>query len=166
MTLGFVGSLIVIRPGMGVVHPAAGLVVVAACCFAIRQVISRTIADTDRTSTTVVYTAVVGGFLLTAPLPWFWIAPSGVQIGLLVLVAAFSALAEVCVIKALELTMAVIAAPMQYTLILWGTMYGWLVFGQFPDTWTWVGTALIVTTGLYTLRREYVVSRQRRAFGG
>lgn len=162
VTLGFIGSLIIIRPGMGIVHPAAGFVVAAAFFFACRQVISRAISDTDKTSTTVAYTAIVGVGALSVPLPWFWVTPTGFEIVLLAGIAILAAVAEVCVIKALEMTMAVVVAPMQYTLIIWGTIYGWLVFGQLPDVWTWVGTAVIVATGLYTLRREYVVSKSRR----
>jgi S-adenosylmethionine uptake transporter len=162
VTLGFLGALIVIRPGMGVMHPAAGLVILAAFFFAIRQILSRVLSDSDRTATTIVYTALVSITLLTVPMLFVWQAPSGSQWGLLLLVALLAAAAEVCVIKALELAMAVVVAPVQYTLILWGTFYGFMVFGQLPDLWTWVGTGVIVATGLYTLRREYVVSRKRR----
>ena len=45
-------------------------------------------------------------------------------------------------------------APVHYSLMIWGTFWGWLVFGQLPDGWTWFGTAIIVATGLYIIRRE------------
>lgn len=160
VTLGFIGALIVIRPGMGAMHPAAGLIVLAAFFFAIRQIISRALSDTDRTSTTVFYTAFVGSAILTLPLPYVWQTPTASETLILTGIAVLAAVAEICVIKALELAMAVVVAPVQYTLILWSTAYGWLVFGQFPDGWTWVGTAVIVATGVYTLRREYMASRR------
>lgn len=159
--LGFVGTLIVLRPGMGAVHPAAGLVIVAAALFAARQIISRAIADTDRTPTTIVYTALVGSAVLTLPLPFFWRTPTGQEALLLIGVAALAGVAEVAVIKALELAMAVVVAPVQYTLMIWGTFYGWLVFGQLPDLWTWVGTGIIIGTGVYMLQREHRAARQR-----
>ncbi len=160
VSLGFVGALIVIRPGMGVMHPAAGLVVVAALFFAIRQIISRALSDTDKTATTVFYTAVVASALLTVPLPFVWQSPTAEQIPVLIGIAILAGLAEICVIRALELGLAVVIAPMQYSLILWSTCYGWLIFGQLPDGWTWIGTALIVATGVYTLRREYLASKR------
>ena len=162
VTLGFLGALIVIRPGLGVMHPAAGLVVLAAFFFAIRQIVSRALSDSDRTATTIVYTALISVGLLTVPMLFVWKTPSATEWMLLAVVAVLAAGAEICVIKALELAMAVVVAPMQYTLILWGTFYGFVVFGQLPDLWTWIGTGIIVATGLYTLRREYVVSRARR----
>ena len=73
---------------------------------------------------------------------------------LLVSIAVMAAFAEILVIKALEVAQAVVVAPVQYTLIIWGTAYGYLVFNQLPDMWTWVGTAVIIASGVYTLQRE------------
>lgn len=160
--LGFIGTLIVIRPGMGAIHPAAVLVILAAGFFAIRQIISRALADTDSTATTVIYTALVGSAILTLPLPFVWQTPTGDEWLVLIFIAVVAGVAETCVIMALQLAMAVVVAPMQYTLMVWGTMYGFLVFGQLPDVWTWVGASIIIATGLYTLHREHMAARRRR----
>lgn len=159
--LGFLGTLIVIRPGMGVIHPAAFFVLIAAISFAFRQIISRALADTDKTATTVVYTAIVGSALLTLPLPWVWITPDREQLVILLGIALLAGVAEVCVIKALEVAMAVVVAPIHYSMMIWGTFYGFMVFGQLPDMWTVIGAAVIISTGLYTLRREYLLSQGR-----
>lgn len=161
VTIGFLGTLIVIRPGMGVIHPAVFLVLAAATFFAFRQIISRALSGSDRTVTTVAYTALVGSFILTIPLPFVWQWPQGgLEIGLLVAMAGLAAVAEFLVIKALEVAQAVVVAPVQYSLLIWGTMYGFVVFGQLPDFWTWIGALIIVATGLYTLQRERAVSRR------
>lgn len=162
--IGFAGTLIVIRPGLGVMHPAVFLVVIAAVLFAGRQVISRRLSDTDQTTTTVAYTALVGSTLLTLPLPFVWQWPSETfQIILLFTFAGMAAVAEIMVIKALEVAQAVVVAPVQYTLIIWGMGYGYLVFNQLPDMWTWVGTAVIIGSGIYTLQRERRLSARRAA---
>ena len=153
--VGFLGTLIVIRPGIGVIHPAALLLIVAATAFALRQVLSRILAGTDRTRTTIAYTAIVSWSLLTLPLPFVWETPSSVLVlGLLLAMAVLAALAEILVIMALDAAQAVVVAPVQYSLLIWGTFYGFVVFGQFPDGWTWLGAAIIVATGLYTLNRD------------
>lgn len=162
VVLGFVGTLIVIRPGMGAIHPAAFLVILAATFFAVRQIISRALSSSDRTSVTVVYTALVGSAILTVPLPFVWQWPNGQQLLILTAIACLAGLAEVFVIKALEVAMAVVVAPVQYSLMIWGTFYGWLVFGQLPDLWTWTGAAIIIVTGIYTLHREHLAARQLR----
>ena len=58
------------------------------------------------------------------------------------------------VIKSLEVAETGAVAPIHYTLIIWGTLYGYLVFDQLPDHWTWIGTAIIVAAGFYTLQRD------------
>ena len=90
-----------------------------------------------------------------------WLATQSSLVFLFIAVVA--GLAEVCVIKAFELAMAVVLTPLHYSLMIWGTLAGWLVFDQLPDLWTWVGATIIVVTGLYTLRREYIVNRRRAA---
>ncbi len=64
-------------------------------------------------------------------------------------------------IKALEVAEAAVVAPVHYTLLIWGTMYGYLVFAQLPDLWTWIGALTIVATGAYTLHRERMVAGKR-----
>ncbi|NNG04119.1 MAG: DMT family transporter [Inquilinus sp.] len=164
VTIGFIGTLIVIRPGLGVIHPAVALVLLAATLFALRQILSRVLSGTDRTATTVAYTALVGSLMLTVPLPFVWRWPTTtLEVALLAGIAVLAALAELLVIKALEVAQAVVVAPVHYTLLIWGTMYGYLVFSQLPDLWTWAGALIIVATGLYTLHRERVA---RRPAGG
>lgn len=159
--VGFIGALIIIRPGLGAIHPAVMLAVLAAFVYAIRQVIGRLLSDTDPTVTTIAYTAIVGSSLITLPLPFVWQSPeSALQIMLLAIMAILAAFGEVLVIKALEVAEAAVVAPIHYTLIIWGTLYGFFVFGQLPDHWTWIGTAIIVLAGLYTLRRERQSAQQ------
>ena len=155
VSIGFLGALIVIRPGMGVIHPASGLLIIAATAFALRQVLSRLLAGDDSVQTTVAYTAIVSWALLTVPLPFVWQTPAtGLEIALLIAMAVLAAVAETLVIMALGAAQAVVVAPVQYSLLLWGTLYGFFVFGQLPDFWTWVGAFVIVATGIYTLNRE------------
>lgn len=160
--VGFCGALIVIRPGLGVMHPAGFLVIVAATAFAARQVLSRRLAKDDRTVTTVAYTALVSSVALTFPLPFFWTTPElGVQWALLLGVAVFAALGEFLIIKALEIAHASVLAPVHYSLLIWGTFWGWLIFDQLPDIWTWVGAGVIVATGLFIIRREQRMKSSR-----
>jgi S-adenosylmethionine uptake transporter len=158
ISIGFIGMLIVIRPGLGVFHPAMFLVLVAAAFFALRQILSRKLSGSDRTATTVAYTALSASVILSVPLPFVWQTPVwGLETGILVSMALIAALAEILVIKSLELAQAVVLAPVHYSLLIWGTMYGWLVFDQLPDAWTWLGALIVVASGVYTLHRERLV---------
>lgn len=155
VVIGFLGALIVIRPGMGVIHPAAMLVVLAAFFYATRQIIGRLLSDTDSTETTVAYTAITASLLITIALPFFWELPTTFNQWLFLFsMAATAGIGEIMVIKALECAEAAVVAPIHYTLIIWGTFYGFFVFNQLPDMWTWIGSAIIVAAGLYTLQRS------------
>ena len=155
VTAGFVGTLVIIRPGLGVFHPAIFLVLLAAAAFAMRQIISRCIGTRDRTMTTLAYTALTSVIVLVVPLPFIWIAPlSFVDLAMLAGVAILSGLGEFLLIRALEIAAAVAIAPMQYSLILYATLWGYLVFAQLPDHWTWLGTSIIIASGLYMLYLE------------
>lgn len=162
IAIGFIGMLIVVRPGYGVFHPAIFLVVAAATLFAARQIISRKLSSSDKTATTVSYTALASVFLLTLPLPFIWITPAwGLELGLLISMALIGAVAEYFVIRSLEVAHAVVLAPVHYSLLIWGTFYGWLIFDQLPDGWTWLGAAIIFTSGIYTLHRERLVGQKQ-----
>ena len=162
--IGFIGTLIVIRPGLGVIHPAVMLVLLAATLYASRQILSRVLSGTDPVTTTFTYTALAGCAVLSVPLPFFWQWPTTpTEITLLISTAAMAAVAELLVIKSLEMAQAVVVAPVHYTLLIWGTMYGYLVFDQLPDLWTWVGATIIVASGFYTLHRERRAKKRKKS---
>lgn len=155
IVIGFIGMLIVIRPGYAAFHPAILLVVLAAAGFAMRQILSRHLGNRDRTETTLVYTAATTILLLAIPLPFYWQPPVDPQhILIMVLMAAMAACGEFLIIRALEIALAVVVAPAQYALILFSSVWGFFAFGQVPDAWTWLGCAVIVLSGLYMMWRE------------
>jgi len=154
---GFIGMLVVIRPGLGVFHPAIFLVVIAASFFAIRQLVSRWLSGVDSVGTTVAYTSIVAFVITGLAQPFVWITPTSFwAIFIIFGLALTAAIGEVFIIKALDIAQSVVLAPMHYTLILWGTLYGFLVFGDLPDVWTFIGCGIIVASGLYTTYREFI----------
>ena len=160
IVIGFIGMLIVIRPGQGVFHPAMFLVVVAASFFAMRQLLSRSLSGVDTVVTTVAYTSIVSFFMTGLAQIFVWVTPVGVETMLLIAGLTLSAaIGEVLIIRALDIAQSVVLAPCHYTLIIWSTFYGYVIFNSFPDRWTLLGCSIIVTSGFYTIYREYVLSR-------
>lgn len=153
--LGFAGTMIIIRPGMNAFHPAIFFSLVSAAAFAARQIISRRLSGVDSTLTTVAYTALSAVFVLSLPLPFIWRNPAdGWQLLTMFAIAAIASCGELSMIRALDLGEAVVLSPLQYTLIIWSTIWGVLVFAELPDIWTFVGTAVIVASGIYSIYRE------------
>lgn len=152
---GLIGTLIIIRPGMGVFHPAILLVVLAASAFAVRQVLSRYLGSKDRTETSLAYTSLTTIAVLAVPLPFFWRTPLDISdVALMALMALLAGTGEFMIIRSLEIANAVVVAPTHYSLLIFGTFWGYLLFAELPDVWTWVGAFVIVASGLYMMYRE------------
>lgn len=153
--VGLIGALIIVRPGAGLFHPAIGFALATAVFFAMRQVLGRKLATRDAPQVTLAFTAFVGFILLSIPLPFFWETPESKETWIaLAGMALFAALAEFLVIRAAQVANAGVMAPIQYTTMIWATLFGWLVFRQFPDQWTFIGTGVIVASGIYIIRSE------------
>lgn len=162
VAVGFVGMLIVIRPGMGVFHPAILFTVLAAFMFATRQILSRWLSGGDGIATTVAYTSITATAVASLALPFVWSTPVEPRVWAVAAgLAVTAALGEVLVIRALDVAQAVAVAPMHYSLILWSTFYGFVVFADLPDRWTILGCAIIVGSGLYTFHRERVTALRK-----
>lgn len=160
VALGFIGTMIIIRPGMNAFHPAIFLSIVSATAFAIRQIISRRVSGADSLATTVAYTALTAAIVLTLPLPFVWRSPAdATQLLMMVGIALVASCGELSIIHGLSLGEAVVLSPLQYTLMIWSTIWGLLVFAQLPDGWTLLGAAVIMASGLYSLLREARAAR-------
>ncbi len=108
----------------------------------------------DKTATTVAYTAFASFLMIGVFQPAVWITPqTGVHIAMIFLMATLGGAGEFLVIKSLEMATSVSVAPMHYTMIIWTSLYGYLIFDKIPDTLFWVGTILIIMSGLYVLAR-------------
>ena len=89
------------------------------------------------------------------PFVWTPIEPAHLFL-VLAAMSLLSALGEILVIRALEVGLAVFVSPLHYTIIIWASLYGFLLLGQFPNVWTWTGAAIITASGLYVIHREGV----------
>jgi drug/metabolite transporter (DMT)-like permease len=158
---GFVGILILVRPGSAVFHPAAGLLVLAAISNALYQLLTRRLPG-DSPYTTLFYSALVGAIGLTAALPFTGMP---VDIGLddafiLVLLGLLAGLGHWMLITAFLMAPATLLAPFTYLHMIWATMYGYLVFGQLPDTLSGLGMAIIVAGGVALVVHERRLARR------
>lgn len=155
IAVGFVGVLVVVRPGLAGFHPAALLSLGAAACTALYGVTTRMLAGRDSSRTTLVYSGLVG-LAVTAPIaPFVWEAPPSATAWLLLgAIGAFGAAGHWLLILAHERAPAAVLAPFFYTQIVWMIALGWLVFGDLPDGSTIAGAAVVVASGLYLFSRE------------
>ncbi|MBT6442989.1 MAG: DMT family transporter [Alphaproteobacteria bacterium] len=154
---GFLGALIIIRPGADVTDWATLYVLGSALCYAIYQILTRRVAARDDARTTAVYTVVaaligasiVAPFDLVAPtLTTQWLAFAGLGLT--------GALGHLFLIKAYASAEASIISPFDYGQLIGATILGYLIWNDFPDLWTWIGAFILVLSGVYIARREAV----------
>ena len=154
VTVGFLGAMIVIRPGLGAVHPAAMLVVVSTALFALYQVVTRLLSAADHPFTTLLYTGGTGVAVLSFVVPFVW-RDAGLEGWLLMVgIGLVGCASNFMLIKAYELAQASFLAPIVYSQIVTGTLFGLIFFGDFPDMYTLLGAGLIVAGGFYVTWRE------------
>lgn len=153
---GFAGAIIVVRPwseGLGGTTSGVLFLLVAALCNANYQIITRKVRGDDP-MTSLLYTAVAGAIVTSAIVPWFWTWPTAEAWFLLVLSGVAGGLGHLCLIRAVRMAPVSVVAPFSYSSLIWATLFGFVIWGDFPDLWTWVGAGLIIASGLYIFHRE------------
>ncbi|MBL0845940.1 DMT family transporter [Pseudomonas mediterranea] len=150
--VGFVGTLVILRPGFGIFDPAALIPLLAATTFAVYNLLSRRISQTDSFATNMLYMAVIGAIASTCFGVPAWQAPTPAQWGLLGVYAVAGMTGHLLLIKALEFAPAAVLQPFNYSLLVFATLVGLLVFGEFPDLHTIAGGLLILAGGIYAVR--------------
>lgn len=154
LTVGMLGVLVVLRPGSGTFHPEALYRVASAAFWAMGTILTRRMAGTERPETTMFWSALTGLTVLSAVIPFHFVAPTRTQLLLSVVQGVLSTAGQWLVILSLRLAPVSTLAPLTYVQLLWMTIAGVLVFGAWPDGWTFAGAAIIVGSGLYTGWRE------------
>ncbi|WP_354191847.1 DMT family transporter [Bosea sp. OAE506] len=155
--VGFLGVLVITRPGVGGMHPAALLCVFGTICYSFYALATRQVAAYDPPETTMVYSGVAGTLAVLPIIPFFWTMPQTPFVWLVMLaMGAFGGFGHWLLILAHRLAPATVLAPFIYSQIVWMIVLGWFVFGQFPDGWTFAGATIVIASGLYLLYRERV----------
>lgn len=153
--VGFLGVLIVVRPGAEAARAAALLSLGTAACYAVYQVLTRRVAASDPPETTVGYSALVGTVLTSAIVPFSWTAPGSLGVALLMVSMGFTGgLGHYFVARAYLWAPASVVSPFNYMQLLGAVVTGYLVFGDVPGASLWVGAALIIGSGLFVLYSE------------
>jgi len=162
--IGFVGVLIALKPSSASLTSAAFFSILGSAAFAFMMLSGRQLRNTP--DTVLAFWQIIGAGLagvvaiLITPSGWIPIR-SGFDLSLLALLGIVAMTAHVLVNRALKLADAATVAPLQYTLLLWAVIFGWLIFGDVPQLSIVIGAGLIVLSGLYIFFRENAVKRKQ-----
>ena len=154
VAIGLVGVIIIIRPGGDLWHLASVMPLLGALFFALFQIITRLLAATERTHTTLFYTGLGGLAWSSLIVPFVWVTPSITHIFVFLSTGAMGAMAHLCMISAFDRAEASLLAPYNYTKLIWVSVLGYLIFNDVPSLDMWIGAIIIVSAGFYVLYRE------------
>lgn len=148
--VGLGGVLIVIRPGSEVFHWASLLIVCSSACYGLYQILTRQVAGHDSPETSVVYSALVGTIMTSLAVPFFWTTPTSFQdVAILASLGVLGGLGHYCVARAMMYGPANVLSPFQYFQLIGSVIVGYLMFSEIPDAFTWLGSAVIIASGLF-----------------
>jgi drug/metabolite transporter (DMT)-like permease len=152
--VGFVGTLIIIRPGFAEVNPGSALAFAAGTFLAIYFVMTRKIAGQAPAMVTTFQTNAVGAVLITAAMPLIWHSPTPGQWAMFAGLGTVATFGHYLIVRAYDFAEASLLAPLAYTEMIMATLLGWWVFGDFPDGWTVLGVSILIASALYISWRE------------
>ncbi len=159
--LGFIGVLVALQPGEGGLSLAVIVSLIGSAAFAVMMVSARALRGTPDLALVFWQTAAAAvGTVFIAPLAWVPTPP--LDLALLAALGIVSMVAHLAIARALKLADAATISPLQYTLLLWAVIFGWLVFGDIPERNLAIGAAIIVASGLVIWIRETRANRLSR----
>ena len=162
IVVGFAGALLIIRPGVQPIELGPALVLASAAVWGYVVVLIKSLARTDTAVTITAYMVLLMTpmTLVCALFVWTW--PTAGELAVLVGIGIAGTLAQMCMTQSLRLAETMVVLPFDFTKLVWGAFFAWLLFGELIDTWTLVGALVIFSGGLYVAYRERQLARSGR----
>ena len=163
IVIGFAGALVIIRPGIQPIELGPMLVLASAAVWGYVVILVKSLSRTDSALTITAYMVLLMSpmTLVCALFVWTW--PSPGEFMVLAGIGIVGTVAQICLTQALRLADTGVVLPFDFTKLIWGALFAWLLFGELIDGWTLAGSLVIFSGGLYVAFRERQIARRRRA---
>lgn len=152
--VGFAGATIILRPGAETIQPAALIALASAAFMAIAVLSVKALARTEDPNAIVVYMGLLITPLSLIPALFVWTAPTPEMWVWLVLMGLMATVGQVMLTRACAAADASVILPFDFSRLVFVSILGFILFGERPDIWTWVGAAVIVAATVYVAHRE------------
>ena len=159
--IGFTGSLIVIRPGFVEINLASLSALGTGFLYGFYLIITRKLSTSDNPLLTLLITGAVGAILVSLVIPFYWVKPTFNQWSLMAGIGIFACIGHIFLILSLKYADASKLAPLGYTEIIPNVTIGYYFFNELPDNWTYLGLFIIILSGLYISRRQYLLDTNK-----
>lgn len=162
LAVGFLGAMIVIRPGVVPVETGSVLILISALGWAGVILIVKRLTRTDSSLTITAWMVVLMTPMALVPAAFVWVWPTWTELGWLALVGISGTLGQLAVTQAFRVADTTAVLPFDFTKLIWAAIMGYLVFGEIPTIWTWLGGIAIFGGSLYVVLRERQLQTGRR----
>ncbi len=157
--IGFIGSMVVIRPGYVEINLASLAALGTGVMYGFYLIITRKLSSSDNPLLTLLLTGVVGAIIISFFMPFVWIKPNLNQWSMMAAIGIFACIGHLFIILSLKYADASKLAPFSYFEIVTNIIIGYYFFSDFPDKWTFSGLFIIILSGVYISRRENIVKK-------
>jgi drug/metabolite transporter (DMT)-like permease len=161
--VGFFGALVIIRPGAGTFTGASLVALASAVAIAAAQLSVKSLSRTEHPNAIVLIMGLLMTPMSLLPAAFVWTWPNWSTFLWLLLMGLVATIGQVFLVRAMQAADASAVMPFDFSRLIFASALGWLMFGERPDAWTWVGAAIIVAATVYIARREANLARQTRA---
>ncbi|MGD9743158.1 MAG: DMT family transporter [Dongiaceae bacterium] len=158
--IGFIGAMVIIRPGLTVFQPAALFPIASGLIYALYTITTRKLAGTAPPFVTAAFTALLGAIVTSAIVPFVWVEPTAWAMAFMVSMGLIAATGHLFIVMAYERAEASLLAPLTYSEMISMVAIGYAIFGDFPDFWTLIGIVILVGSGTYISIREHRAGRR------
>ena len=161
VSIGFLGTLIIIRPGFIEFNLATFAALGNGICYGFYLIITRKLSTSDNPLLTLLLTGLIGSIVISFFMPSVWISPTPNQWMMMAVIGLIASLAHLFIIISLKYADASKLAPLGYTEIITNILISYYFFNELPDQWTYLGLFLIMCCGLYVTKREIFLKKQK-----
>lgn len=161
---GFLGVVVIAWPADGTSFNIYSLMAIgSAMAVAVAMITLRQLAQVDLPVTILSYQAIGVGLMMLPPAIYFWTTPTLAEIGLIILIGILTSIGQLCNIQGFKAGEASAIAPLDYARLVYAIIFGYLIFNEWPDPRVFVGAGMIVAAAIYTLHRERIRGREKKA---
>ena len=154
VAIGIIGTMVILRPGLEAISLGAIVTIISSFFWAAALLSVKVLARSDSSTTIVFYSSLTFTAITAGPAIYYWSWPTWEQLVLLCLVGLLAFAAQMCVTTAIREAETTAVMPIDFTRLIWASALGYLWFGEFPDTWTWVGGFVVFISTVYITYRE------------
>ncbi len=154
VAVGFLGMLVILRPGFGSFQMEMLLIVASAFLFAFAVLFTRRLTSTETNTSIFTYTTIISGLVMTPFAVVTWVPPSEFSLLIFLSIGLIGGTAHFLVIVAYRHLQAAVNATLEYAALIWAIILGYVLWNEVPDRWVLIGAGIVVTAGIYITHRE------------